>query len=383
MKNIEKYSGFEQGPIRPPSEAMSLLIRVTRNCPWNKCRFCPVYKGAKFSRRPIEHVLKDIDTVAEIIQKLDSLTQGSAITREMVQKAGQNLEEKDYDALYAALNWMSGGRESVFLQDANSLIVKPDDLVIILDRIMAKFPYVKRITSYARSTTIAKISDEDLKRFKDAGLNRIHIGMESGSDNVLKMIEKGADKKTHVIAGQKVKKSGISLSEYVMPGLGGKKYSKEHALETADALNQIIPDFIRVRTLAIPNQTPLFKDLEEKKFEKLTDLECAEELKLFIENLNPMDSNIVSDHVLNLFEDIKGKLSEDKDEMLSKIDKFLSLSDYDKMVYQIGRRTGLFRGVMDMTDKSRYERAAETATKFKMTPENADFVIAELMKRFI
>ncbi|MGE4519346.1 MAG: radical SAM protein [Desulfobacteraceae bacterium] len=383
MKNTQEYSGFEQGPIRPPSEAMSLLIRVTRNCPWNKCRFCPVYKGAKFSRRPLEHVLKDIDKVSEIIKEIESLSGGSVITRDVVQKAGKNLDERDYDALYAALNWISGGMESVFLQDANSLIIRPDDLVVILDRIMEKFPYVKRITSYARSATIAKISDDDLIRFKASGLNRIHIGMESGSDNVLKMIEKGADKKTHIEAGRKVKKSGISLSEYVMPGLGGRKYSKEHAVETADALNQINPDFIRIRTLAIPNHTPLFEDLQEKRFEKLTDLECAEELRLFIENLKPMDSNIVSDHVLNLFEDINGNLSKDKDEMLSKIDRFLSLSDYDKMIYQVGRRTGLFRGSGDLADRSRYERAARTASKLNMTPENADSVIAELMKRFI
>jgi radical SAM superfamily enzyme YgiQ (UPF0313 family) len=383
MKNTQEYSGFEQGPIRPPSEAMSLLIRVTRNCPWNKCRFCPVYKGAKFSRRPLEHILMDIEKVYEIIQEIESLSNGSVITRDIVQKAGKNLEEKDYDALYAALNWISGGMESVFLQDANSLIVKPDELVVILERIMERFPKVKRITSYARSSTTAKISDDDLKRFKNAGLNRIHIGMESGSDNVLKMIEKGADKQTHIRAGQKVKKSGISLSEYVMPGLGGRKYSKEHALETADALNQINPDFIRIRTLAIPNHTPLFEDLEEKRFEKLTDLECAEELRLFIDSLKPVDSNIVSDHILNLFEDINGNLLKDKNEMLSKIDKFLSLSDNDKMIYQVGRRTGLFRGVMDMTDMSRYERAAETALKLNMTPENADLVIAELMKRFI
>jgi radical SAM superfamily enzyme YgiQ (UPF0313 family) len=383
MKNTNEYSGFEQGPIRPPSEAMSLLIRVTRNCPWNKCRFCPVYKGSKFSRRPLEHVLMDIDKVYEIIQEIESLSNGSVITRDVVQKAGQNFDERDYDALYAALNWISGGMESVFLQDANSLIIKPDELVTILERTMERFPYVKRITSYARSATVAKISDDDLKRFKNAGLNRIHIGMESGSDNVLKIIEKGADKQTHIKAGQKVKNSGISLSEYVMPGLGGRKYSKEHALETADALNQINPDFIRVRTLAIPNHTPLYQDLEDKKFEKLTDLECAEELRLFIENLDYMDSNIVSDHVLNLFEDINGNLLEQKDEMLSKIDKFLKMSDHDKMIYQVGRRTGLFRGVLDMTDRSKYERAAETAAKLNMTPENSDAVIAELMKRFI
>jgi radical SAM superfamily enzyme YgiQ (UPF0313 family) len=378
------YNGFEQGPIRPPSEANSLLIRVTRNCPWNKCRFCPVYKDQMFSRRPLDHVLKDIDKVAEILDDVLRLSGDSPVTREVVIEAGKDLKGNDVDALHGALHWISGGMESVFLQDANSLIIKPDELIIILNHLKEKFPFIKRITSYARSATIAKISDEDLKRIADAGLNRIHIGMESGSDNVLNLVEKGATKEKHIIAGKKVKAAGISLSEYVMPGLGGSKFSIEHAIETADALNQIDADFIRIRTLAIPNITPLYDDYMEKKFDKLTDIESAKELRLFIEKLNPdLNSVITSDHVLNLFEDVEGKISTDKDLMLEKIDSFFDLSDYDKMIYQVGRRLGLFRGAGDIKDPDRYERAREMAVKFNVTPENADHVIAELMKRFI
>lgn len=381
-KNIE-YNGFEQGPIRPPSEANSLLIRVTRNCPWNKCTFCPVYKGEKFSKRPVEHVLKDIDLVADIVDRISDMSQGKPITRDMVIKASQGVEEKNMDALYAALNWASGGMESVFLQDANSLVLKPAELIKVLKHLRERFPFIKRITSYARSSTIAKISDEDMVEMGKSGLNRIHIGMESGSDNVLNLVKKGATKEKHIIAGQKVKRAGISLSEYVMPGLGGREFSNEHALETADALNQIEPDFIRIRTLAIPKIIPLHEDYVSGKFKKITDREAAEELRLFISSLDKMNSRITSDHVLNLFEDVNGLLMSSKDEMLEKIDSFFELSDYDKMIYQVGRRIGLFRGVKDMKIDSSYSRAEEMARRNNVTPENVDDVISELMKRFI
>lgn len=381
-KNIE-YNGFEQGPIRPPSEANSLLIRVTRNCPWNKCTFCPVYKGEKFSKRPVEHVLKDIDLVADIVDRISDMSQGKPITRDMVIKASQGVEEKNMDALYSALNWVSGGMESVFLQDANSLVLKPAELIMVLKHLRERFPFIKRITSYARSSTIAKISDEDMVEMGKSGLNRIHIGMESGSDNVLNLVKKGATKEKHIIAGQKVKRAGISLSEYVMPGLGGREFSNEHALETADALNQIEPDFIRIRTLAIPNIIPLYDDYVSGKFKKITDREAAEELRLFISSLDKMNSRITSDHVLNLFEDVNGLLMSSKDEMLEKIDSFFELSDYDKMIYQVGRRIGLFRGVKDMKIDSSYSRAEEMARRNNVTPENVDDVISELMKRFI
>jgi len=382
MSNIDEYKGFEQGPIRPPSESDSLLIRVTRNCPWNRCRFCPVYKNSLFSRRPADHVIKDIDKIADLIEKIKKRSGSGPVTRETVSEVGSSLTGGDVDALHAALHWIASGMESVFLQDANSLIIKTDDLLRILHHIRSRFPYVKRITSYARSQTIAKISDENMKKIAEAGLNRIHIGMESGSDNVLKMVEKGADKAKHIEAGQKVKNAGISLSEYIMPGLGGKKYSKEHALETADALNQIDPDYIRIRTLAVPGNTPLYEDMVSGKFEKISDIECARELRDLIANLNT-NSFIKSDHILNLFEDIEGKLPEHKEYILEKIDSFFNLSDYDQMIYQIGRRVGLFRGVDDMKDFSRYKRAEEISKSVGADPENVDSVISEIMKRFI
>jgi radical SAM superfamily enzyme YgiQ (UPF0313 family) len=384
MKPTEEYQGFEQGPIRPPSEAYSLLIRVTRNCPWNRCTFCPVYKGSQFSLRPVDHVKRDIDSVSAQIEKIKKITDKSGrILRTDITKAAENGEQLDPQALNAALHWVSGGMESVFIQDANSLIIKPADLEEILLYLKKHFPWVKRITSYARSHTIARIKDDDLKALRKAGLNRIHIGLESGSDKVLKMVKKGMTKGTHIKAGLKVKKAGMELSEYIMPGLGGKKYTRVHALETADALNQIDPEFIRLRTLAIPNFVELYEDYETGRFEKCTDLMMVKEIKLLIESLDGITSVVKSDHILNLFQNLEGTLPQDKERMLDIINSFLAMDPERQIVYQVGRRLGLFSGPDDMESPQRLAKAEKMCRQLNITPDNVDEAIDELMKRFI
>ena len=383
-KPNEIYKGFEQGPIRPPSEAESLLVRVTRNCPWNRCTFCPVYKGSRFSIRPKDHVIKDIDSVfrsVEIIQQAAREQEKTSLAQ--IRKAAVNDPHLDPRAFNAALNWAAGGMRSVFIQDANSLIIKSSDLVEILTHLKMRFPWIERITSYARSHTIARISDDNLKAIKDAGLNRIHIGLESGSDTVLKMTQKGVTKETHIKAGLKVRNAGMELSEYVMPGLGGKTFSREHATETADALNRINPDFIRLRTLAIPDSVPLFDKFESGSFEKSTDLMMAEETLVFIESLNGITSAVKSDHILNLFQNLEGKLPEDRENMLDILRGFLAMTPDRQCIYQVGRRLGFFSALSDMENPRRLERAERACKDFGITPANVDGMMDELMKRFI
>ncbi len=384
MKKTEEYQGFEQGPIRPPSEAHSLLIRVTRNCPWNRCTFCPVYKGSQFSLRSVDHVKKDIDTVHKHVEKIKKIADKSGrILRTDIRKAAENGEQLDTQAFNAALHWAAGGMQSVFIQDANSLIIKPSDLTEILLYLKKLFPWVERITSYARSHTIARIKDDDLRALGEAGLNRIHIGLESGSDEVLKMVKKGMTKETHVKAGLKVKRAGMELSEYIMPGLGGEKYSKVHALETADALNQINPEFIRLRTLAIPSFVELYDDYEAGRFEKCTDLMVVKETKLLIESLDGITSVVKSDHILNLFQNLEGTLPQDKEHMLEIINDFLAMDPERQSIYQVGRRLGLFSSLSDMESPQRLAKAEKMCQQLSITPDNVDGVIDELMKRFI
>lgn len=384
MKTCEEYEGFELGPIRPPSEAKSLMLRITRNCPWNSCTFCGLYKGQKFSIRPVSHIIKDIDVIryyVDEIQKIMAQSDGAAHRQYMNLMAGQ--PESDRMALHAALIWVQGGMQSIFLQDANTLIIKPDDLVEILKHVQKSFPQVERITSYARSHTIARISDDDMACIAAAGLNRIHIGMESACDEVLDFVKKGVDKKTHIIAGQKVKRAGIELSEYFMPGLGGVTLSRENALETADALNQINPDFIRIRTLGLPENVELYKDFQSGSFIKPGDLPMAEELLLLLDNLNGITSTVKSDHILNLFQEVEGRLPEDKERMTAPLRAFLAMPPEEQLIYMVGRRTGIFSKLEDLHDSELRNHAEKARIAHRVTLDNVDDFTLEMMKQFI
>lgn len=383
-KKIEAYQGFEQGPIRPPSEASSLLIRITRNCPWNRCTFCPVYKNRSFSLRPVEHVIKDIDTIHHYLDLIrEQLGKKHSLTTSQLGSMTANLNSHERMAMSAAMNWVRGGMRSIFLQDANSLIIKPNDLIRILKHLRDFFPWVERITSYARSHTICRIKDDKLAELHSAGLNRIHIGMESGSNKVLTLVKKGSTKEDHIEAGLKVKKAGMELSEYVMPGLGGKELSLEHATETADALNKIDADFIRLRTLAIPNHVELYQQYSRGEFTRQTDKEIAEEIHLFLKSLDGISSTLKSDHILNLFEEIQGTLPEDQNRMIKVIGDFLDLPRHEQMLYQVGRRTGIISKLDDLNDPEKRAHTEASCTRFHITPENVDETVDELMKRFI
>jgi len=343
---------FEQGPIRPPSEARSLLIRVTRNCPWNRCEFCPVYKGERFSRRTVEEIKKDIDTVKEIVDTLKGMSwqagHGGTIGRQLVE--GILREERYSESFRSVARWLYYGGESAFLQDANSLVMKTENLVEVVSYLKETFPEIKRITSYARSSTLARKPVEDLRRLESAGLNRIHVGLESGSDEVLSYVNKGVTAARQIEGGQRVVAAGIELSEYVMPGLGGRRLSREHALETARVLNAINPDFIRIRSLALPGGTGLREKWERGEFERPSDEEIIEELRLFIEHLDGITSYIASDHILNLLEEVEGQLPDDKSALLSAIDRFLNLPSEERLLFQLGRRLGMFRSLSDLED---------------------------------
>jgi hypothetical protein len=379
------YSGFEQGPIRPPSEARSLLIRITRNCPWNRCTFCPVYKTSKFSVRPIEHVKKDIDLIHKHVEAIRKMVDESGrITFNEVQKAGRSIGSDDWPAFSAAAEWLIGGSgRSVFLQDADSLVIKPHDMVDILRHLRKCFPSIQRVTSYARSQTVAKRKNADLTAIRRAGLDRIHVGLESGSDEVLARTTKGVTKETHIKAGLKAIHAGMELSEYVMPGLGGKDLSESHAVHTADALNQINPDFIRLRQLAIPMGAPLCSEHVSGDFKKCTDLEVARELMLFIDKLDGITSVIKSDHVLNLFMDLQGTLPDDKKRITSMLRNFLELPPEDQRLYQVGRRLGIFARTRDMNNVHKMQAAEKAYIELGVTTDNIDEITDELMTRFI
>jgi radical SAM superfamily enzyme len=308
---------YEQGVIRPPSEASSLLVRVTRNCPWNQCVFCPAYKGVKFSRRSVEEVKKDIDAMA---------------------------------AEYGR----SGRISSVFLQDADSLLLPTDDLVTILEYLRERFPRIERITTYARARTLKRKSVEDLNRLREAGLNRVHAGLESGSEKVLKLIKKGLTQEEIITGGRHVMDAGLELSEYVMPGIGGLALSEEHAHETARVLNLIRPHFIRVRTFAMHPKSPMQRMVREGTFVPMNDEQTVAEIRLFVESLDEMHSYFsCNDFSLNLLMQVDGFLDEKKAFMLKELDTFLSFSKRQKQIYILLQRSGYYRYPLEVITDQR------------------------------
>ncbi len=374
--------GYEQGPIRPPSEANSLLVRLTRNCPWNRCLFCPVYKGEKFSRRSLDEIKGDIVKIEKAVEKISNISEAGGFGGEVNRQVAAQVQSEHPDLFQVAF-WLYRGGENVFLQDGDSIQLPVGQLVEILGLLTEKVPSIKRVTTYARSKTLLRRSVEDLTRLKKAGLSRIHVGMESGSDEVLEYMNKGVTGVQQIDAGQRVKAAGLSLSEYIILGLGGEQWWREHALDSAEALNKINPDFIRMRTLAAPKSSPLYEKVRQGEFKLLSDDDTIREEKLFIENLQGIESTFYSDHILNLLEDVNGKLPEDKQKMLEVIDRYLSMSSEDRERFCLGRRTGYYRTMDDMQDESSSRQVERSYQQLLNKGVSVDSYIKDLMLRFI
>lgn len=367
---------FELGPIRPPSEFRSLPIRVTRNCPWNRCKFCRFYKGERFELRSVADVKQDILAARAIQDKLGNCARSGII--EAARDGESSLSVR------GVANWLYGGGRSAFLQDANTLIMPPDDLLQVIVFLKQTLPSITRVTSYSRSKTAANRTVGELKQLHESGLSRIHIGLESGYDPLLEFMDKGATAADHIQGGRNVVASGISLCEYVVLGLGGVKMWREHATETAKVINEINPEYIRLRTLAITGDMILHQEVESGNFVRSTDEQIIEEEKLFIQNLN-CHSNLVSDHATNLLREIEGRLPDEKGRMLAIIDRFQSLSPVGRDIFKIGRRLGMYSKLDDLNDPEQSEAVERIMVRLGQDGEKRldENVIYELMERFV
>jgi len=378
---------FEQGPIRPPSEAHSLLLRVTRNCPWNRCEFCHTYKGEKFSVRTAEEVKQDIDVVQEIVSEIRTLSWrygfGGEITVPLVNSILQD-PKHDSDGFHSVALWLYRGGKNVFLQDGDNLILRTNELAGILKYLKKVFPSIERITTYARAKTVSRKKVEELQDLQRAGLSRIHIGLETGYDPLLQFIKKGVTAQEHIEAGRRVKESGISLSEYVVLGLGGRGVWREHAVETAKVLNQINPDFIRIRTLKVLRTMLLYQKIEKGEFILMSDDEMIEEERLLIDHLQGITSTLVSDHIMNVLQEVEGKLPEEKETMLNLIDRYLSLRKEEKDNFRLGRRAGVYQSVEDLSRPELRNRVEKALREIESERSGSlEEVLSELTESFI
>ena len=241
-------NNIEIGPIRPPSESDSLLIRVTRGCHWNKCYFCGLYKNMSFSMRPIDEVIADI----------------------------QGQSERYRDRNYT----------SCFLQDGDALVLKTEYLLQILEAIKKYFPFLKHVTTYARADSITRKSSDELNELRQAGLDHLYCGMETGSDAVLKLINKGFNADTVIKSGCMTKEAGMILSEFTLLGIGGKELSNENAIKTAEVLNIIKPDFIRVHATGFKPELKMGQLIREGSVTLQSEEEIVMEQRLFLQKLD-------------------------------------------------------------------------------------------------
>ena len=305
---------FETGVYRPPSEggSYSLLIRFTRNCPWNHCTFCGMSKSNPFQVRSIKEIKADIDAMAAVCNDLREMSHhlghGGSITQKAVVTLTQQVPELNHHQGFAMIyHWLLSGASTAFIQDANSLVMKTDHLVEALRYLRGTFPSISRVTSYARSKTVKQKSLEELTAIQQAGLDRLHVGLESGDDTVLKNIRKGAGAEVHIQGGRKAIEAGFQLSEYWMPGIGGKALWQVHAKNTARVLNAINPHYIRSRPFHPWPGTPLAEETDNRSFEMLSPEEQLKELKLTMEELD-VTARVCFDHAGNYWKDHKGRL---------------------------------------------------------------------------
>lgn len=282
--------------IRPPTEARSLLLRVTRGCNWGRCKFCGVYEHLGqpiFELRPVAEVLADIDAARE---------------------------------LYGD-HWTTA-----FLGDADPLVAEPEDFETILRRLREVFPRLQRVTCYARASTCWR-RREQLAAFKAAGLDRVHVGLETGSDELLRFHRKGASQELFVNSGRATRAAGIEVSYYVLLGLGGADHENEHIRETLVVLNAVQPEFVRFRRLWLYGEdggpaSPLWAEVEAGAFTPQTPEGTVREIRAIIAGID-FPTELEAIHP-NVYVRLGGHLPESRERLLAKVDDFLARPEAEK-----------------------------------------------------
>lgn len=273
--------------FRPPSEARSLIIQATVGCAHNKCSFCYMYKDDNFIIRPLEDIKKDL------------------------------IEMSQYGSYW----------RRIFLADGDALVLKTSDLLEILKTIKQYYPNIERVSSYATAGDINRKSIEELKALRDAGLEMLYIGFESGDDEILRKINKGLTYKDYVSAMAKCKEVGFKTSITIIAGLGGLELMEQNAKGTAKIISETKPDYVSYLTMRIYKNTPLYLDYINGKFNMPNAEEILQEMKIFLENVDSEGTIFRSNHASN-YVLLAGTLNEDKKGLIEAIDKTLKKKNF-------------------------------------------------------
>lgn len=266
--------------FRPPSEAQSLIIQATYGCSHNKCTFCYMYKGEGFHIRSVDEIIESLSDIHPYYEKC----------------------------------------RRIFLADGDALMMKQADLVRLLEYLRKRFPTCERVGVYGSPRSILIKSVEDLKKLKELGIGIIYLGVESGSETILKNIRKGVTRSEMIEAGKKVKESGIALSVTMINGLGGQELWQEHATETATISNEIQPDYIGMLNLRLYDNTELTQQVQRGEFIPLKPKELLDETKLLLQNFELVNTVFRSNHASNYIP-LGGVLNRDKEKLLRQLEE--------------------------------------------------------------
>lgn len=278
---------YEGMVYRPPSEAYSLIIQVTIGCSHNKCTFCSMFKEKRFNIRKVDEIIEDLE-----------------------------MARSHYKTV-----------RRVFLADGDALILKMQDLEKILIKIKELFPECERVSAYATAQDILRKSEIDLKRLRNLGLKILYLGVESGSDEVLKDVKKGSTVSDMVQAGKRAKTAGIKISATIIIGLGGKEKWEINAIETAKLINEIDPEYLGLLTLTVDQGTEMYEKVQRGEIRELEPIEVMMEIRKFVEELKVTDCVLRSNHVCN-YVPLAATLNKDKQALLKQLDTIIE-GDYE------------------------------------------------------
>jgi len=285
---------YDEPLFRPPSEGRSLIIQVTLGCSWNKCAFCEMYTTKQFKVRKEEDIFNDIHAFKPYANDI----------------------------------------RRVFLADGDAVVLSTNKLLKILTELKNTFPNLNRISAYASPRNLNDKTESELKELKDAGLNLLFVGIESGDNDVLKAVNKGETFSTIVSGLNKSKQAGLNSSVMIINGLGGKQFIEQHAINSAKILNETQPKYASTLVLTAYKGLDLLKSKYLGNFEELSQIEQLKEMQIFIENTNLEETIFRSDHVSNHLI-LKGILGKDKESFLQKIEIAIKNPPPRKNIYDI------------------------------------------------
>ncbi len=279
---------YDEPVFRPPAEAYSLIFQVTLGCSWNRCSFCEMYTSKTFRARPEQEVKDEIEAVSA------AMGEGRARVRK------------------------------VFLADGNALVLSTPRLLSILETVNRAFPNLMRVSAYALPADILSKSRGELQQLREAGLSLIYVGIESGDDEVLRLVNKRETVQTTVEGLQKAGDAGIKRSVMIVNGLAGKTYSRQHAEGSAEILNRIQPELASTLVLTVPFGEKHYKEKFQGEYVPMGPGDLLRELQVFIEHTRLERTIFRSDHASN-FLVLKGVLSRDRDRMLKELQASLQV----------------------------------------------------------